>query len=51
MSLAPDHMEEPVPCPWCGEWVELQDTCQGWDEDIEQDVLVCTDCERDGKPG
>jgi hypothetical protein len=23
---APEEMEEPMPCPDCGEWVELQST-------------------------
>lgn len=35
-----EDMEEPVPCPHCREWVELQETR----ECLECHDLLCMDC-------
>lgn len=42
---ATDDMEEPVPCPRCGYWVELQDcrTCAGCRD------LCCGNCLHGGR--
>lgn len=39
-DLGPEEMEEPVPCPDCGDWHELQDarTCRRCNR------LVCPEC-------